>query len=117
MLFDIDLDNQRLIETAPCPPPWQMSLIFSPTICLDCKQRIDVLYRCLKEWNIEMDCENILDCDDCVSCNICDFYGLDFDENAKQTNKTNTKDVNEDFYIVLSVTFSLAGTISTIIMM
>jgi hypothetical protein len=59
-----------------------MSLIFSSTICLDCKQRIDVLYRCLKEWNIEMDCENILDCDDCVSCKICDFYGLDFDENG-----------------------------------
>jgi hypothetical protein len=54
MLFDIDLDNQRLIETAPCPPPWQMSLIFSSTICLDCKQRIDVLYRCLKEWNTKI---------------------------------------------------------------
>jgi hypothetical protein len=64
-----------------------------------------------------MDCENILDCDDCVSCNICDFYGLDFDENAKQTNKTNTKDVDEDLNNVLSVTFSLAGTISIIIMM
>ena len=116
-MFDIKWEKQRLLETAPCPPPWQMSLIFSSSICLNCKQRIDVLYRCLKEWNIEMDCENILDCDDCVSCNICDFYGLDFDENAKQANKTNTNDVDEDLYIVLLVTFPLGGMITSTILM
>lgn len=63
--------HRKLLNTAPCPPPWEMSLLFSTSLCLDCSERIYILLRCLQEWNMEVDCENFLSCEDCISCDIC----------------------------------------------
>ncbi|XP_052105108.1 uncharacterized protein LOC127738069 [Mytilus californianus] len=108
MVQDLQLSQTEadILHTAPCPPSWDMSLLFSFTICLDCEQRIQLLYKCLKEWNITIDCENILNCDDCISCDICGT-GSDTDNKEIALNETtweNDKiEKNENFTVEVEV--------------
>lgn len=108
MVQDLQLSETEadILHTAPCPPPWDMSLLFSSTICLDCVQRIQLLHKCLKEWNITIDCENILNCEDCISCDICDT-GSDTDNKEIALNETTRENdkikKNENFTVEVEV--------------
>ncbi|VDI66428.1 Hypothetical predicted protein [Mytilus galloprovincialis] len=114
MAQDLQLSQSEadMLHTAPCPPPWDMSPLFSPTLCLNCAQRIQILHKCLKEWNITIDCENIVSCEDCISCNICDTSSsidnneIALDETTKENGIVKQNDnatVNVEFIVVIIV--------------
>ncbi|XP_063429240.1 uncharacterized protein LOC134712044 isoform X2 [Mytilus trossulus] len=118
MVQDLQLSQSEadILHSAPCPPPWDMSLLFSSTIrCLDCAQRVQILQKCLKEWNITIDCENIISCEDCISCDVCnndsstDNNETALDETTKENGivKQNDNDTVNVKMIVLIVMVTL----------
>lgn len=109
--------NPVSLDSVPCPPPWDISLLFSAAGCLNCDQKLQVLYKCLGEWSLNLDCEQILNCSECTRCGLCEVevaeevIVVSLPVSTDPTDKVDDSDDEDVTTLILLVVMSCVGSV------